>query len=306
MQGVKRFYRKNGAILATFMLVSVTFWVVLLVVLPQIIMIDFSLRPNLPPASVGGPDDVYTLEHYRYLLFGRGDHPSGWNAVELGIFARTLVAAVCVTLMTLLISYPIAYYIAQIVRPGWSRMMIVVLVIPFWINDILRAYALRIIFGDIGVMNSILKFFRLIDAPIDFIRSDVALFSGLVYAYLLLMIFPIYSAIESLDRQQIEAARDLGASWWRIHQRIVIPFASGGITSGCVMVFMLSSGALILPQVLGGPSRMWFTELICQNFFETLNWARGAAYAMALLLATSVILLLFIKLLRVRIGEVIK
>ena len=119
----------------------------------------------------------------------------------------------------------------------------------------------------------------LIDQPYDFVRENIALYAGLGYAYILLMIFPIYNAIESLDHNQVEAARDLGSPWWRIHWRVVIPFAKPGIVSGCTMVFMLTAGALAAPQILGGPSSLWFTQIIYQWFNTGQNWARGSAYA---------------------------
>ena len=105
------------------------------------------------------------------------------------------------------------------------------------------------------------------------------------------MIFPIYNAIESLDHNQVEAARDLGSPWWRIHWRVVIPFAKPGIVSGCTMVFMLTAGALAAPQILGGPSSLWFTQIIYQWFNTGQNWARGSAYAVVLLI-TCIILVL--------------
>ena len=149
-----------------------------------------------------------------------------------------------------------------------------------------------------------LKTIGIIDNSIDFIRADVALYAGLGYAYILLMIFPLYSAIESLDKNQIEAARDMGSPWWRIHWRIVMPFAKAGITSGCTMVFMLSAGALAAPQILGGPSSLWFTQIIYQGFFEYFNWNRGAAYAIILLVSCMIIVLSIMKLFRVKMGEI--
>lgn len=298
------FYRRNGAFMATFMVAGVAFWVMFLIVLPQFAMVDFSLRYDLPPSKLGGPEDVYTLEHYKFFIFGHPGNPDGWNIVDLKVFARTIVAAVMVTVIDLMICYPIAYYLAQSASGAWARAIALALVVPYWINEILRAFAFRIIFGNVGLINTVLMWLGLTDQPIDFIREDVALYAGLTYAYILLMIFPIYNAIESLDRNQIEAARDLGASWWRIHWRVVIPFAKPGITSGCTMVFMLAAGALAVPQVLGGPSSLWFTQLIYQSFYEYLNWSRGAAYAIILLVTCTLLVLLMMRAFRVRLGEI--
>ena len=106
---------------------------------------------------------------------------------------------------------------------------------------------------------------------------------GLVYTYLLFMLLPIYNSIQSLDSNQIEAAEDLGSPLWRTHWRVVIPHAKPGIASGCVMVFMLSAGSIIVPSLLGSPGTRWFTEIIQQWFFEGQDWNQGSAYAFLLL-----------------------
>lgn len=300
----KSFFERNGLVLGGYILVAVSFWILFIIVLPQLAMLDFSFRKELPRAMLGGPEDVYTLDNYRYFLFGRPGNPDPFNYVDLQVFARTLIVAVLVTILDLLLCYPIAYYLAQVARGSMARVIAIALIVPYWINEILRAFAFRIIFGTTGVINSVLMGTGLTDQPVDFIRENVALYAGLAYAYILLMIFPIYNAIESLDRNQIEAARDLGAPWWRIHWRVVIPFAKPGIVSGCTIVFMLAAGALAVPQVLGGPSSLWFTQLIYGTFFESVNWPRGAAYAVILLVTCTVFVLLMMRVFRVRLGEI--
>ncbi len=146
----------------------------------------------------------------------------------------------------------------------------------------------------------------ILDEPIDFIKADVAMYAGLSYAYILLMVFPIYNAIESLDHNQIEAARDLGSPWWRIHYRVVIPYAKPGIASGCTMVFMLSAGALAVPQILGGPSSLWFTQIIYDWFFTGGDWSRGSAYAFVLLFSCIIFVLAVMKFFKVNLGELAK
>jgi spermidine/putrescine transport system permease protein len=194
--------------------------------------------------------------------------------------------------------------LAHSAHGGYARLLVLSLIIPFWVNEILRAFAFRILFGTTGILNTFFIWLGLYDEPIDFIRADIALYAGLGYAYILLMIFPIYNAVESLDRNQIEAARDLGSPWWRIHWRVVIPYAKPGITSGCTMVFMLSAGALAAPQILGGPSSLWFTQIIYQWFNTGGNWSRGSAYAIVLLLACIVFVLLMMKVFKVKLGEI--
>jgi len=300
----KDFYTRNGFGLGTFLLVAVGFWVIFLIVLPQLSMLDFSFRHHLPPPEMGGPKDTYTIEHYKYLALGAQGADTTYNVVDLSVFVRTLVAAFFVTLLNLVLCYPLAYYLGQSKGSGFTRILVLMLIIPYWINEILRAFAFRIIFGDSGVINELMMAIGLIDNPIDFIRENVALYAGLGYAYILLMIFPMYNVIESLDRNQIEAARDMGAPWWRIHWRIVIPYAKPGISSGCTMVFMLSAGALAAPQILGGPSSLWFTQIIYQWFNQGGNWPRGSAYAIVLLVTCIIIVLSAMRLFKVRMGDI--
>ena len=300
------FVLRNGPALGAFLLVAVGFWIFVMILAPQVAMVDFSFRHNLPPADQGGPKDVYTLEHYEFMVYGSAEATGTYNTLDLTVFARTLLTAALVTLADLLICYPIAYFLAQSARGGWARLMVLSLIVPFWVNEILRAFAFRIIFGSTGVINGTLLGFGVLDQPVDFIRENVALYSGLTYAFILLMIFPLYNAIESLDRNQIEAARDMGASWLRIHWRVVIPFAKPGISSGCTMVFMLTAGALAAPQILGGPSSLWFTQIIYQWFNTGNNWPRGSAYAMILLVSTILLVMLVMRIFKIRLGEIAK
>ena len=295
-------FARYGAGVGAVLLALAGFWVLLLVLLPQLAMVDFSLRPNLPPAEQGGPLDEYTLEHYAYLVFGSGQGGT-FNTVDLAVFGRTLLAAFCVTVADLAICYPIAYLLAQSARGGWARLMVLALVVPFWVNEILRAFAFRILFGSSGVVNEALLGLGLADQPLDFIRADVALYGGLAYAFVLLMLFPLYNALESLDRSQIEAARDMGASVVATHWRVVIPFAKPGISAGCTMVFMLSAGALAVPQILGGPSSLWFTQLVYQWFNTGNNWPRGSAYAIVLLITTVLLVLMAMRIFNVRLAQ---
>ncbi|MGH8430526.1 MAG: ABC transporter permease, partial [Solimonas sp.] len=147
------FIERNGAIIATYLMVAVGFWVLMMIVLPQLYMVDFSFRNNLPPPAQGGPDDVHTMKNYRYLLFGPEGSDQAFNWLHLKIFAKTIVSSVLVTFLNFCLCYPIAYYIAQVARGGGSRLLFICLLIPFWVNEILRAFAFRIIFGTSGVLN---------------------------------------------------------------------------------------------------------------------------------------------------------
>ena len=296
------FVKKNGVLVSTYLISAVFIWVVLMIIAPQLYMVDFSFRDG----AIGGDPDAYTLKNYSYLIFGRDSDENLFNLLHLQIFLKTILASVGVTLLAFLLCYPIAYYLAQSTKGGTTRLFLIALILPFWVNEILRAFAFRILFGSSGVINVSLMGLGILDEPIDFIKADVAMYAGLSYAYILLMVFPIYNAIESLDHNQIEAARDLGSPWWRIHYRVVIPYAKPGIASGCTMVFMLSAGALAVPQILGGPSSLWFTQIIYDWFFTGGDWSRGSAYAFVLLFSCIIFVLAVMKFFKVNLGELAK
>ena len=300
------FYKKNGPVIATFFLVAIIFWLVFLIVIPQLYMLDLSFRPNLPPLLRGGQDDVYTLTHYQHFLYGSETSKDAYNYVDIGVFLDTIITAVLVTIINLCFCYPIAFYIAKLATPNTARLLVLALVIPFWINELLRSFAIRILFAGEGVINNILLELGLISTAVNFIALDIALYTGLTYAYILLMIFPLYNALETLDTNQLEAAKDLGSSTVRTHWRIVIPHAKAGIASGCTMVFMLTAGALATPVVLSSPNTYWFTQLIYQWFNMNDNWSRGSAYSIILLVVSVTFVLLMMRLFKVTIGEVVR
>jgi spermidine/putrescine transport system permease protein len=276
--GVTRiqFVQRNGVFVSTYLIVGVAVWTVIMIILPQLYMVDFSFRHNLLPNEIGGPKDVYTLENYRYLIFGRADDEDLMNWLHIRVFGRTILVSVIITILDFAICYPIAYYMAQVAKGGRARLLFVCLILPFWVDE-----------------------------PIDFLKADVGLYAGLSYAYILLMIFPIFNAVESLDHNQVEAARDLGSPWWRIHYRVVMPHAKPGIASGCTMVFMLCAGALAAPQILGGPSSLWFTQIIYQWFNTGGNWPRGSAYAFVLLVICIIFVMIVMRFFKIRFGETV-
>ena len=298
------FFQRNGVGVAIFLIVAVGFWALVMIVLPQLYMVDYSFHPKLPPAQRGGPRDIYTLANYRYFLFGSPDDTSQWNTTHLNAFWITILVSVIITIANFAICYPLAYYMAQVARPKAVARLMLLLVVPYFINEILRAFAFLVMFGTGGLINDLLFGLGLIQNRIDFIGDDVALYAGLTYAYVLIMMFPLYNAIESLDRNQVEAARDLGAPWWHIHFFVVLPHAKPGIASGATLVFMLCAGALAAPLILGGPKTLWFTPIVYDRFFQAFNWPQGAAYALILLAACMAFVLLIMRLFKVSLSEI--
>ena len=289
--------RRYGPVLTGVILLAVALWLALLVVLPQLMMIGFSFRPSLPPSKIGGPEDVFTVKNYLTL----------WtNSIHLSIFLKTIWASALVTATTLAVCYPVAYYLAQVAPKRRLPLLILMLVVPFWINELLRTFSWYIILAFNGPLNAIMLGLGIIDEPQRFLGGDGGVIVGMVYVYILFMVFPLYNAIESLDRNQIEAARDLGAGWLRIHRRIVLPHAKPGIAVGCIMTFMLAAGSYAVPALLGGPNSRWFTEIIYNWFFEGGNWNQGAAYAFILLVLCIGFILGAMRLFRVGLADIAK
>lgn len=287
--GLKAF----GKIGWAYVVIALGVWLLCMILVPQLIMIDFSLRPLLPLRDLGGPKDVWTLKNYSHLFS---------NALHRTIFLKTIWSSIVVTLAALVICYPISFHMAKVARAAPLRWLMIGLIIPYWINELLRLFAWQLILSDQGIFNHLLMQLGLIAEPVNFRSGNGAVIVGMAYAYVLFMIFPLYNAMESLDRHQLEAARDLGASWPRIHRDIVIPHAKPGIAVGCIMTFMLAAGSIAAPQLLGSPSSFWFTEIIYTNF-ETANWNQGAAYASVLAGLCLTFVFLMLKVFRVRLKE---
>lgn len=300
----KSYWERNGTVLGIAFIGLVAFWTLFLVTLPYLYMIVESFHPRLPPAQRGGPDDMLTIAQYKSFFVSPTD--GEWNTVHMGNFVYTIAVSAAITFLNLCICYPLAYYMAQSGTAQKVRLLMLALIVPYWINEILRAFAVRLLLASKGLINQAMMGTGLTDAPIDFLGSNTGMWVGLSYATLLIMIFPLYNGIESLDKNQIEAARDLGAPWWKIHRDVVIPYAKPGIASGCTMVFMLAAGSLAAPLFLGGPQQRWFTMTVYDFFFQSFNWPRGAAYAFILLAACITFVMVLLKLFNVKLGEAIK
>jgi spermidine/putrescine transport system permease protein len=285
--------RDLGKIGVAYILITVGAWLVFMIIIPQLIMFDYSLRPMLSLREIGGPKDVWTLKNYMVFFT---------NKFHMAIFFKTIWSSLIVTVVALVICYPIAFYLAKVARGAKIGLLMLGLIIPYWINELLRLFAWQIILADLGILNQSLIFLGIIADPINFRMGNGAVILGMTYAYILFMVFPIYNVMESLDRNQLDAARDLGSSWLRIHYKIVVPHAKPGIAVGCTMTFMLAAGTVAAPQLLGSPSSFWFTQVINTNF-ECANWNLGAAYATVLMLLCVMFMFIMLKLFKVGLKE---
>ena len=302
--------RRYGVTITALMCLLVAFWLVMLVIVPNITLFEQSFRPYLPVVDVGGPKDVYGLGNYAKVFEGTIEQAIFGYVFTIPVhvmtFGLTIWYSIVVTIACFVLSYPLAFFMAKIVNPKSLPTLLLLLFIPLWVSEVLRAFAWWIILAFKGPLNALLLTIGVIDTPVRWIVDYDGVVIGLTYTYVLFMLFPIYNAIATLDTNQIEAADDLGAPWWKIHWRVVLPHAKPGIASGCVMVFMLSAGSLLVPSILGSTTSQWFTQTIDQWFKDALDWNTASAYAFILLLLCTVFVSIALKVFNVKLSDIAK
>ena len=289
--------RRYGAGLAGTFIVLTAFWLLVLVILPYLYLFENSFRPYLPVVDIGGPKDVYSLNNY--LTFFE-------SSIHIYVFTMTIVYSSVVTALCFAIAYPLAYYLSKVASSAVVPTLFLLLLIPLWVSEILRSFAWFIILALKGPLNFGLLGLGIIDQPVRWMSGFRSIIIGLVYTYVLFMLFPVYNAVQSLDTNQIEAAEDLGSPWWRTHWRVILPHAKPGIASGAVTVFMLSAGSILVPSLLASTTSRWFTEIIQQWMFESQDWNTGSAYAFLLMLVCTIFVTVVMRLFRVRLSDIAK
>jgi len=219
---------------------------------------------------------------------------------------RTAVYSILVTFLTFVTALPVAFYITKVVNPRFQGFLAMLLLLPFWVSELVRVYGWMILLRESGVINHFLLSLGILDSPVEMLYNDVTMVMGLVYTSMLFMSVPLISALESLDNSLIEAAYDLGANMWSILFRIIIPHSMPGIVSGSIVVFMLTLGNYLTPNLMGGKNSLWFTEQIYNQFIASFNWNQGAAFGFLLLVLSSLVIWTGLKLTRQKLAGVIK
>lgn len=195
-------------------------------------------------------------------------------------FLRSVALATFATAACALIGYPLAYFVAR--HAGRFKTAAVIMIIaPFWVSFIVRAYAWLDILGEQGPINSTLRDLGLIDSPLALVNNDVGIAIGMTYSYLPLMVFPLYVALDRIDPSILESARDLGASSVSAFWRVTFPQAIPGLVGGCILVWVPALGEYVVPTIMGGGKSLMFGNLIALRFSQ-LDWPLGAAMAVAM------------------------
>ena len=252
----------------------VGFWIVAFVLLPNLMVLVASF---LERDDVGFLRAAASLNAYRGLF----------SPEIAGIFARSLGYAAGTTGICLVIGYPFAFLLA---RSTHRKLLLVLIIIPFWTSSLVRTYALIVVLKANGLVNSLLLAAGLIDQPLRLLYSNGAVFIGLVYTLLPFMILPLYAVIEKFDPRLAEAGYDLGATRLQVLRHILLPVSLPGIIAGSIMVFLPALGLFYVPDLLGGAKSMLLGNYIKNQFLTARNWPAGAAASMLLTFMMGILL----------------
>jgi len=268
----------------------VLMWLLLLIVLPHLDLLTMSFRGE---NDYG--DAVWTMQNYTNFFM----EPIYWLT-----FVRTALYAIITTFITFLLAMPVSFYIAKLARTKVQGALMILLLLPFWVSELVRIYGWMILLRESGVLNFFMLKLGIIDTPIEMLYNDATMIMGLVYTSMLFMVVPLVSVMESLDDSLIEAAHDLGAGRLTIWRTIILPHCKPGITSGSIVVFMLALGNYLTPNLMGGKNSLWFTEQIYNQFIASFNWNQGSAFGFLLLVLSSLIIWVGLKVTGQKLGEV--
>lgn len=209
-----------------------------------------------------------TLEHYAALFDG----------AYLRIIARSALLALCVTVSCLLMAYPAAYFLALRVHERWKNILLFLLTLPFWTNFLILVYSWVFVLDHHGLINTILLKIGIVREPLHMINNMYAIFVVMVYYYLPFMMMPLYSILEKIQHELLEASMDLGATHWQTFRRITVPLSMSGVKTGIFLVFVPAFGEFAIPAIIGGGQQMFVGSLISHYFLITRDSQLGAAF----------------------------
>lgn len=270
--------RKTGTV---WMILPLYIFTIIFVAGPLIYMIALSF---VKAKSGHGVEWVFTLENYKNIL----------DPVYLSTFAGSFKLAITSTIFICLIGYPFGYFMAKL-SDKWKKRAMILLMLPFWVNSLIRLYGWMIILQTKGVLNHILQGLGLIEKPLKILYSYPAIVIGMIYVLLPFMILSVYSSAEKLDWSLVEAARDLGASpfkaFWTVSFKLTLP----GLLSGVILTFVPSMGLFFIADILGGNKIVLVGSLIQEQMTKANNWPFAAALAVVLMIMTTLMIALYRK-----------
>ena len=265
---------------AALLILPMAIWAIVFVggALAYVLWLSFQTR-----ASEGvGIIQKGTIDNYLKLL----------NPNYLKVLGGSLRLALLTTGVCILVGYPFGYLMAR-ARPRWRSILLMLVVVPFWTNALIRVYGWRILLMGDGPVNSFLMALGLISSPLKLLNTFGAVLLGMVYALLPFMILPVYASVEKMDWSLVEAGRDMGARPWRVFWTVTLPLTAPGLLAGCVLTFVPSIGRFFMSDMLGGANEVLLGNLINDQLLKSRDWPFAAAISVVMLLMTSAILWIY-------------
>jgi spermidine/putrescine transport system permease protein len=255
---------------------------------PLAIVVAYSF---MPAGEYGNVTWGFSLEAWQGILFTKDifDGTLAWADANLTIFWRSVKLSVMTTVFAFLVGFPTAWFIAT--RPPKARAMWLFLItIPFWTNLLIRTFAITEI-----IRNTVFLKLHIISQPFEMIYTDTAVFIGMTYVYLPLMVLPLFASLDRFDMRLLEAAYDLYANPWQVLRCVIMPIVKPGIIAGSILVFVPSLGAYVTPRLLGGGKNMMIGNFIELQFGQGRNWPLGASLSVMLLIIVTGALLVYVR-----------
>ncbi len=260
-------------------------WILILFNLPILIVLFISFVERGRTGGIKLPP-VYTLDNYIQFFNACSSEFSGSTCnplLYLDIFGNSVRIGLIVTFCCILLGYPLSYFISK-QKPIWRDALMILVIIPFWTNFLVRTYALKSVLATEGLFNTLLMNLGVIHQPLNLMFNEFAVVVGLIYGYLPFAILPMYASIEKFDHTLMEAASDLGAPPWRSFLRVMLPMTMPGVVAALVLVFVPVVGAFITPDIMGGGKVEMIGTLINRQFGTARNWPFGSAMSLILML----------------------
>lgn len=269
-------------------------WLALFLLVPFFLVLKISfaeLEFGVPPYT---PLYEFKDETITLALHLRGYAMLLSDSLYVQTYLNSLKMAAITTLWCALIGYPIAYYIARS-TPAVRNVLLLAVILPFWTSLLLRVYAWVGILRNDGLLNNFLMWLGVIDSPLEIYRTDLAVYIGMIYAYLPFFILPLYANLVKLDTRLLEAAYDLGARPWQAFLKITLPLSRAGVIAGAMLVFIPCVGEYVIPEMLGGANTLMMGRLMWNEFFTNTDWPMAASITVVMVLLLLVPLALFQK-----------
>ncbi|HZQ09863.1 MAG TPA: ABC transporter permease, partial [Anaerolineae bacterium] len=265
------------------LLVPAGIWYLVFFLIPSLFPLIFSFAQSDPTGGIFLRD--FSVDNYaRFLDCNFAAWGQLGECIYLKVFWQTIVFALLGTLGCLVLAYPLAYFLAT--RVGkWRTTLLVLIIIPFWTSFLIRTYAWVVLLADQGLINSFLVDLGILadDARIPMLYNPFAVYLGIIYNYLPLMIFPLYVSLERLDKTLLEASKDLGANRLATFRNITLPLTAPGLFTGILLTFIPLTGEYIIPAILGGSKTLLMGNLVANQFLQARDWAFGSASSVMLI-----------------------